>query len=127
MPIMQCMNTLRLLSILFLFTFSIKAATLSGTIRDSEGAAIANAHVVIHWDPAGSNYLSDNIGTNGDKTAATDEKGQFSLELPSGFYDVFVTATAFSPNCEKIRIEGKDTHAYKVRLAVSKLASKELD
>ena len=121
------MNALRISAILFLTALSTHAATLSGTIRDSEGAVIANAHVVIHWDSSGNNYLSDNIGIREDKTISTDANGRFSLELPPGFYDVFVTATAFSPHCEKIRIKGKEPRTYQVRLKLSKVASKELD
>jgi hypothetical protein len=35
-------------------------------VRDSEGAAIANARVLVHWDPSGSNYLKDNLGIKQD-------------------------------------------------------------
>lgn len=81
---------------------STKAATLSGTVRDSEGAVITNAHVVVHWDPSGSNYLKDNLGVKQDIVATTDSRGHFSVELPPGFYDVFVTAMAFTPHCDKV-------------------------
>lgn len=100
--------------------------TLSGTVRDSEGAVIAKAHVIVHWDAAGSNYLGDNIGTTEDITVTTDSTGQFVLELPQGFYDVFVTASAFSPHCEKIRLKDKQVKI-EVKLKVSPVTSKELD
>jgi hypothetical protein len=81
---------------------------------------------VIHWDPAGSNYLGDNVGIKADITVSTDSDGKFSLELPSGFYDVFVTATAFTPHCEKIRLKDRPK-TFDVKLKVSPVASKELD
>ena len=103
------------------------AATLSGTVRDSEGAVIPTAHVVVHWDSAGSNYLKDNIGTNEDKITTTDAKGEYSLDLPLGFYDVFISAPAFSPHCEKVRLNGKGTKRLEVKLKVSPVTSQELD
>jgi hypothetical protein len=67
-------------------------------VRDSESAVIANAHVVVHWDSSGSNYLKDNLGIKQEIAATTDSTGHFSVELPPGFYDVFVTAMAFTPH-----------------------------
>jgi hypothetical protein len=106
---------------------SATAATLSGTVRDSQGAVIAKAHVVIHWDPSGANYLKDNIGTKQDITATTDSKGEFVVDLPPGFYDVFVTSISFSPHCEKIRLKGNEIKKYEAKLKVSPVTSKELD
>jgi hypothetical protein len=103
------------------------AATLSGTVRDSEGAAIPKAHVVVHWDSTGSNYLKNNIGAKEDKIATTDASGEFSLDLPPGFYDVFISAAAFSPQCEKVRLNGKGTKRLGVKLKVSPVTSQELD
>ena len=104
-----------------------RAAILSGTVRDSEGAVIPRAHVVVHWDSAGSNYLKDNIGTKEDKIATTDANGQYSLDLQPGFYDVFISASAFSPHCEKVRLNGKGTKRLDVKLKVSPITSQELD
>jgi hypothetical protein len=43
----------------------------SGQVTDSEGAVIANARVLVHWDPSGSTVgLSDNIGIKQDVTVA---------------------------------------------------------
>ena len=66
---------------------------------------MAKAHVVVHWDAAGSNYLGDNVRIKEDITVTTDPNGKFSLELPPDFYDVFVAATAFAPHCDKIRLK----------------------
>ena len=121
------MNFLRVGVLLFFCAGAAYGTTLSGTVRDSEGAVIAKAHVIVHWDAAGSNYLGDNVGIKEDITVTTDSNGQFVLELPPGFYDVFVTATAFAPHCEKIRLRDKQAKAYEVKLKVSPVTSKELD
>src|SRR5215469_4774994 len=68
-----------------LTTASTTAAILSGAVRDSEGAVISNAHIVVHWDGSGSGYLKDNLGIRQDMVATSDSNGQFSLELPDGF------------------------------------------
>jgi hypothetical protein len=117
------LNSLRISLILLIAAVSTHAATLSGTIRDSEGA-IANAHVVIHWDSTSRNH---NVGISEDKVISTDVNGKFSLELPSGLYDIFVAATAFSPHCEKIRMKGSEPRTYEIRLKVSEVASEGLD
>lgn len=121
------MNLIRFTVLLLLAGISTRAATLSGTVRDSEGAAISNAHVIVHWDPSGSNYLKDNLGIKQDIAATTDSKGHFSVDLPPGFYDVFVTATAFTPHCDKVRLKGEEAKTYEVKLKISPVTSKELD
>jgi len=120
------MKTLSVVLLLLMSAVASKATTLSGTVRDSEGAVIPKAHVVIHWDASGSNYLGDNLGIKEDITVSTDSEGKFSLELPQGFYDVFVTATAFTPRCEKLRLKDKPK-TFDVKLKLSPVASKELD
>jgi|SRR5579862_3307875 hypothetical protein len=120
------MKPLSVALLLLMSAFTCKAATFAGTVRDSEGAVIAKAHVVIHWDPAGSNYLGDNVGIKEDISVNTGSDGKFSLELPPGFYDVLVTATAFAPYCEKIRLKDRPK-TFDVKLKVSPVASKELD
>jgi hypothetical protein len=121
------MKLIRFTALLLLAVVSTRASTLSGTVRDSEGAVIANAQVTVHWDRSGSNYLKDNLGIQRDVAATTDSSGHFSLELPPGFYDVFVTAMAFTPYCEKVRLKDKEMRTYEVKLKVSPVTSKELD
>jgi Carboxypeptidase regulatory-like domain len=121
------MRNVLVVTLVVLMGASVKAATLSGTVRDSEGAIIAKAHVVIHWDSSGSNYLKDNVGIKEDITVTTDAKDEFSLDLPPGFYDVFVSAISFSPRCDKIRLEGNETKKYEAKLKLSPATSKELD
>jgi hypothetical protein len=55
----------------------------------------------------------------------TDGNGSFSVELPSGFYDVFVSAMAFSPDCRKLRIQQVPQNV-RFRLKVDPLVQDEL-
>jgi hypothetical protein len=91
--------------LVFTVTFFIAASTqgrLRGTIKDSEGAVIPNAFVLVHAD--------ENVGGKNDIVLQTNSRGEYSTKLPAGFYDVFVSAGGFSPNCRKVRIhEGTDT------------------
>jgi hypothetical protein len=121
------MSLIRFAVLLLFSVVSTRAGTLSGTVRDSEGAVISNAHVVVHWDSSGSNYLKDNLGIKQDIAATTDSNGRFSVELPPGFYDVFVTAMAFTPHCDKIRLKDKEARTYDVKLKISPVTLKELD
>jgi len=99
----------------------------NGAIRDSQGGVISGAHVLIHWDPSGSDVgLTSDVGIKQDLTLTTDANGSFSAALPPGFYDVFVSATAFSPDCRKIRLTAGQTGTYNVKLNVSRLVTKEL-
>jgi hypothetical protein len=100
---------------------------LRGVVTDSEGAIISGAHVFIHWDASGSKVgLTTNIGIKEDRELISDAKGLFSTELPPGFYDVFISATAFSPDCRKIRIINGSAADFNPRLKVSTLVTKEL-
>jgi len=70
--------------------------------------------------------LTTNVGIKQDLTLTTDANGSFSAELPSGFYDVLVTATAFSPDCRKIRLNAGQTATFNAKLSVSLIVVKEL-
>jgi hypothetical protein len=90
---------------------------LTGTVRDSAGGVISGAHIFIHWDPSGSTVgLTTNVGIKQDLTITTDANGSFSAELPPGFYDVLVSATAFSPDCRKIRLKARETVTYNAKI-----------
>jgi hypothetical protein len=121
------MKPIRFAILLLLTVVSTKAGTLSGTVRDSQGAVISDAYVIVHWDSSGSNYLKDNLGIRQDIAAATDSSGHFTVELPPGYYDVFVGAAAFTPHCEKVRLKDKEAKKYDVKLTVSPVTLKELD
>lgn len=81
---------------------------LSVTVLDQLGAVISNAQVRVHWDPSGSNVgLKDNVGVSQDLVLETDKTGHAKIELPPGFYDVFVAAPAFTPQAFKVRMKAE--------------------
>ncbi len=109
------------------FAASQSQPSVAGQVTDSEGAAIARARVLFHWDPSGSKVgLSDNIGIQQDVTVTTDADGKYSLDIPSGFYDVYVSAMAFTPTAAKLRVKQGRRSTYNVSLRVDPLVSKEL-
>ena len=116
------------LIVVFFLATPVSAQTrLNGVVTDSEGAAISGAHILIHWDPSGSTVgLTTNVGIKQDLVVVTDASGRFSAELPPGFYDVFASAMAFSPDCKKIRTKNGEVATYNVRLLFSPLSTKEL-
>jgi len=102
-------------------------STITGQITDSEGAAISNARVLVHWDPSGSTVgLVDNIGIKQDVIAVTDASGHYSAQVPAGFYDVFVSATAFTPMATKVRVKKDQAGTFSPKLSVDPLVTKEL-
>ncbi len=116
-----------------LFTTSALAAPLpqngrlSGSVKDTEGAAIAGARVLIHWDPSGSQVgLKTNVGIKQDIELISREDGSFEVELPPGFYDVFVSAMVFTPECRKVRVREGESAVFKAKLRVSAIVSREL-
>lgn len=115
---------MKYLGLLFLFAIGsppLHAATLFGTVVDSQGAAISKAYVAIHWDSVGLDGVKTNSGTNENKTAVTDETGHFSLELPLGVHDIFVSAAGFAPRCSKITIGTQAGLHYKARLQATRM------
>jgi hypothetical protein len=100
---------------------------IAGQIVDSEGAAIAQARVLVHWDSAGSTVgLTDNIGIQRDLVVTTDQSGTYSVNVPPGFYDVFVSATAFTPTAAKVRVKQARRTKYNSALKADPLVSGEL-
>jgi hypothetical protein len=121
------------IAIVVLFAALINATSasaqtrLSGVVRDSEGAVISDAHIFIHWDSSGSKVgLTTNVGIKQDLVLTTDTNGLFSAELPPGFYDVFTSAMAFSPDCKKIRVKNGETATFNAKLKLSPLVAKEI-
>ena len=127
---MNVLSKVRVVGIMLLTTATIQAAptsTLRGVITDSEGAAIARANVMVRGDASGSMVgLNNEAGTKRNVDLVTDSKGYFSSELPPGFYDVFVSADGFSPQCRKIRITPGQVSPYRARLQVDPLVIREL-
>lgn len=107
--------------------FANAQSAISGQVSDSEGAAIRNGRVLTHWDPAGSSTgLSDNIGIKQDVTAITDSNGKYSVSVPAGFYDVFVSGTAFTPTAAKVRVKPGKIARSNAKLKADKLVGEEL-
>ena len=86
-------------------TANLFGETLKGTVKDSSGTPISGAMALVHWDSAGTPGLKSNIGIQTDLSLRTKDDGTFSVDLPAGFYDVFVAAMAFTPTCRKIRVK----------------------
>jgi|SRR5215471_4517736 len=102
-------------------------SAITGQITDSEGAVIANARVLIHWDPSGSAVgLRTNIGIEQDVMVVTDASGHYSANVPPGFYDVFVSAMAFTPTATKVRVKEGQPGTFSPKLNVDPLVTKEL-
>jgi hypothetical protein len=100
---------------------------ITGQVTDSEGAVITKARVLVHWDPSGSTVgLVDNIGTTQDISVVTDDSGKYSASVPPGFYDVFVTATGFTPTAGKVRVKQGQRTAFSTKLRADPLVGKEL-
>jgi hypothetical protein len=109
------------------FVASQPQSSITGQIADSEGAAIANARVLVHWDPSGSKVgLSDNIGIQQDVMVTTDANGKYSASIPAGFYDVFVSAMAFTPTAAKVRVKQGQHTTHNASLRADPLVSREL-
>jgi hypothetical protein len=103
------------------------AAELKGVVSDSQGVIIRSARIVVHWDPSGSTVgLKSNVGIEQDLRLETNKEGRFAAELPPGFYDIFVTANAFSPECRKIRIKPEEAASFNPRLKADPLVANEL-
>jgi len=101
---------------------------IDGKVADPLGAAIANARILIHWDPAGSKVgLFDNVGVDHDVSVSTDEYGRYSINVPAGFYDVYVSAMAFTPTAVKVRLKVGKRSTYDSKLVPDPLVLRELD
>ena len=100
---------------------------LQGKVTDEEGAVIPSARVLVHWDPSGSAVgLDTNIGIKEDVALTTGQTDEFETDLPPGFYDLFVSATAFSPVCRKLRLKDIAHPPVDFKMKADSLVMKEL-
>jgi len=97
---------------------------LIGVVRDSEGAVISNAIVLVHWDTDGSQGARTDAPD--DRRLVTGKTGEFSANLTAGFYDIAVFAHAFSPNARKVRIRIGQTTKDDVALPIDPQISAEI-
>jgi hypothetical protein len=93
---------------------SLNSGELTGTVTDSEGAAIGNAYLVVHPDS------SDQRDTT---ILHSDKEGHFQTNLELGFYDVCVMSPAFTAECKKIRVKSAapTTARFKLKIATEVL------
>jgi len=84
---------------------SAQELSIEGQVTDIQGAKLASAQVIIHWDRGVSIGVPDNIGIKRDLKLSTDLKGHYKAVVPSGFYDVFISAPAFWPVATKVRVK----------------------
>jgi Carboxypeptidase regulatory-like domain len=96
-------------------------SAITGTVTDSEGAVIAKARVLIHWDPSDGRSRSTQ-----DVSVLTDDSGIYSAPVPMGFYDVFISAPAFTPVAAKVIVKEGQRVAFNVKLYVDPLVSKQI-
>jgi hypothetical protein len=102
-------------------------SSLRVEVKDSNGAVIAGARIVVPWDPAGSSVgLLSNVGMKEDLRLETDQQSRFSGELAPGFYDVFVSSPAFSPECLKVGLGPGKTASPDFRLRADPLVTAEI-
>ena len=106
---------------------TVPQSAITGKITDSEGAVIANARVLVHWDSSGSTVgLKDNVGIKRDVIVVTDASGHYSADVPEGFYDVLISAPAFTPIAAKVIVKEGQKAMVNAKLYVDPLVSKEI-
>ena len=112
---------------LFVYTSDNKVTKITGQITDSEGAVIAHARIIIHWDSAGSTVgIGDNLGLQSDLIVFTDNNGNYSAKVPPGFYDVFVSSLSLTPVAAKVRVTQNANGTFNGKLRADPLVTKEL-
>lgn len=111
-------------------TLAATRTGIKGTVEDVHGVAVSaglKPRVLVHWDASGSHIgLKSNVGIRRDIVVDTDSTGRFLVELPPGFYDIFVSAFAFSPACRKVRVRSGEVIIFDAKLRPDPLVSKEL-
>jgi hypothetical protein len=112
-----------LLCCLFASALALAQTKLTGAVTDNEGAPIQNAYVIVHGD-SGRTSSNTDAGPKEDVVVRTDDNGSFAVEVPAGFYDVFVSALGFSPDCRKVRIK-QVSHSIRFRLKIDPLVAAE--
>jgi hypothetical protein len=92
-----------------------QAGTLTGTLTDPQGAAVANNVVELRWNDVGSAGSRHKPRAKKHITTSTDSAGKFTLSLYPGDYDVFVYRDGFAPICAVIFVESAETKSIDLR------------
>jgi Carboxypeptidase regulatory-like domain len=93
---------------------------LRGEVKDTLGATISGAHVLLRADKAGG-FGKGNV----DQNLTTDANGKFEAKVGAGFYDLCIMADAFTPQCRKVFIQTKDS-VQQFRLKVDPTVTKQI-
>ncbi len=92
---------------------NISAATLSGTIEDSNGASVRGVSVI-----------AANLETNRSQTAISDENGRFRFAyLPVGNYEIKADANGFTPLKQKLTATVGQALEIKLQLQIEEVSA----
>ncbi len=121
-------NTIKplLIALVFIMYCSVAIAaslgTVKGQVSDSAGAAIKGAHLLFHLDGSGRTKSAPTL----DVVRETDAMGNFDVRLEPGFYDVFIMAEAYTPECRKILVSKDGNVQHDAHLNADPLVLKHL-
>ncbi|HEV2575682.1 MAG TPA: carboxypeptidase regulatory-like domain-containing protein [Acidobacteriaceae bacterium] len=107
-------HKLQILAVFFAATtvaaFGQSTAALSGTVTDPTGAAVPNAHVVVH-----------SLGTGADRNVDTDASGLYAVpSLEPGDYSVRASATGFANDTvPKVTLNVASSVTLNLKLAIA--------
>jgi len=77
--------------------------------------------VLIHWHPS-----RGKSGVTQDVSVLSDDSGAYLAQVPVGFYDVFVSAPAFTPIAAKVIVQEGQKAVLNAKLDVHPLVSKAI-
>jgi len=119
-------RTVVTVALVFIFgIFAEAQSAVRGRVTDSEGAVIAKARMLVHWDS--SSPVSDTKRNSiQDVSVVTDGKGEYTALVPAGFYDVFVSAPVFTPVAEKVIVKEHQQTKFDAKLYVDPQVSREI-
>jgi hypothetical protein len=113
-------------------SFAQQMGSLKGTLSDPQGAAMPNVHIQLRWNPR---QAAGGVTTGKLKQlprawqprkkwlqVATDRTGKFSVELPTGNWDLFAYLNGFAPACRVVSIEAGTTTEVELRLAFAPMS-----
>ncbi len=104
------------------------SGTLHGTVIDLSGVIIPRAVVVLYWNPPGNIMSWNGVPKLTHKAPRTkgvsvtvDDKGQFSVKLFPGWWDVFVHADGLYPVCQIVKVEAGKTQTIEIHFKLTEL------